>query len=592
MLSTREKIAALRQLVMEKGFTALLLPNMDPHQSEYLPDHWKSRHWYSGFTGSAGVLVVTATEAAIWTDARYFLQAEIELAESGIVLHKPKGAIINGFALWLCAHLPQGSKVGCNFNLLSVVHHRFLSEQLSEKGIVLQHDTSAEDLYRDRPPLPDDPVFELTGAEQDFPRREKLFRIRQEMAQKGQYHYLITALDDVAWVLNLRGGDIPFNPVFYAFLYIGVNRVILFLSPGRIDPTLAELLERDNISIRPYDTLADWLVHFPEGETLLADSRSLNQQLYSACGADRVQLEHSIVEQLKCQKTAWEVRSLGATLAADGAALAKAFFWLETHPDRSQVTEYDFAERLMAHRRQLPGYLSESFFPIVGFRENGAIVHYRPDPAGAKKLSGEGLLLVDSGGQYLGGTTDITRTIAIGTPTEQQREHFTRVLKGHIALASVVFPKGTTGLQLDILARMHLWEVGLDFQHGTGHGVGFCLNVHEGPQGISPHLHRSKTIFEAGMLTSNEPGLYIAGEYGIRTENLILCQQVENMEGFLYFETLSLFPIDRNLIVENRLDAKEKSWLNQYHEKVGSMLGPLLDKHERQWLEEKCRFIH
>ncbi len=590
MLSPKEKIAQLRRLIAEKGIQALVLPNMDPHQSEYLPDYWKTRDWYTGFTGSAGALVITAKDAILFTDARYFLQAEIELAGSGVVLYRPQGSIIGGIAMWLGEHLPKGSNIGCNLNLLSVVHYRFLAEQIADKDMVLRHSTAAEDLYLDRPLFPCFPAFELHGAEQDFPRQQKLLLIRQEMAQQAHFHYLITALDDVAWVLNLRGSDIPFNPVFYAFLYIGPSKAILFTVPDRIDPQLQQQLELDNILIRPYTSLSGWLSNFPSDSTLFADPRSLNQALY-VCAEDQIQLGNSIIEQLKSIKTSWEIQALKKALALDGAALAKAFFWLENHPDRSQITEYDFAERLMSYRREISGYLSESFFPIVGFSENGAIVHYRPHPADAKKINGAGLLLVDSGGQYLGGTTDITRTIALGSPDDQMREYFTRVLKGHIALASVVFPKGTTGLQLDILARMHLWEAGLDFQHGTGHGVGFCLNVHEGPQGISPHLHRAKTIFEAGMLTSNEPGIYVTGAYGIRTENLILCQEAEHLAGFLQFETLSLFPIDRNLIDEKMLDIREKIWLNNYHEKVWHALRPLLPAKEQQWLEEKCQSI-
>lgn len=592
LLTIKEKITQLQQELRKKNTQALIIPNMDPHQSEYLPDYWKIRDWYSGFTGSAGILVVTQKEALLWTDSRYFLQAALELEGSGIAFQKPRGSLSNSYGKWLIEQLPEGSQVVCNLETLSVVHHRFLSELLSQKKISLLHDTLAEDLYTDRPVPGAYPVFELDEVEESLSRKEKLTLIRREMAEKGQFHYLITALDDIAWTLNLRGQDIPFNPVFYAYLYIGPTSAILFVQQSQLSTSLTEKLKIDNINIRSYDAIGTWLDQFPEGEILLADPASLNSHLYGSLPAKQFQLESGIVEQLKCIKTDYEVQALSATMAADGAALVKAFYWLDSHPNRASLSEYDFAERLISSRREIPGYLSESFFPIVGFRENGAIVHYRPEISHAKKLEGDGLFLVDSGGQYLKGTTDITRTIVLGEANGLQREHFTRVLKGHIALASAVFPEGTTGLQLDSFARMYLWEAGLDFQHGTGHGVGFCLNVHEGPQGISPHPHRAKTIFRAGMLTSNEPGLYLTGEYGIRTENLILCKPSSQATGFLEFETLSLFPIDRNLIDEKMLCKKEKNWLNEYHEKVWQALHPLLNEQEKKWLQEKCRSIH
>lgn len=588
-MSVKKKIKQLQEALVNRGIDALIIPNQDPHQSEYLPEYWKTRDRYSGFTGSAGVLVVTADAAALWTDSRYFLQAEIELEGSGIALHKPEESLIQAYGNWIAGNLPKGSQVACNLNLLGVRYYNFLSGLLSEKRINLFHDTLAEDLNPDRPPLPEFPIFELSEIEVRMPRKEKLLRIRQVLKEKGLEHYLITALDDIAWTLNLRGRDIPFNPVFYAYLYIGPSKTILFVRETILTADITEKLESDDIEIRPYGDVAAWFHTLSGKEQVLADPSTLSFRLYEYFGDAQFHLENSIAEQLKCIKIDYEITSIRNTMAVDGAALVKAFFWLDQHPNRAQLTEHDFAERLIQYRRENPGYLSESFYPITGFRENGAIVHYRPETEGAKKLSGTGLFLVDSGGQYLGGTTDITRTIVLGPVSIQQQEHFTRVLKGHIALASAVFPKGTMGIQLDSLARIPLWEAGLNFRHGTGHGVGFCLNVHEGPQGISSQLQRSKTIFEAGMLTSNEPGLYIAGEYGIRIENLILCKASEKAAGFLEFETLSLFPIDRNLIAEKMLDKKEKLWLNDYHNKVWHALHPLLEPQEQEWLGQQCK---
>lgn len=588
-MSVKKRIKQLQETLTNKGIDALIIPNQDPHQSEYLPEYWKTREWYSGFTGSAGVLVVTAGTAALWTDSRYFLQAEIELHGSGITLYKPEEPLIQAYGNWIAHHLPKGSQVACNLNLLGVRYHNFLSGLLAEKQINLFHDTLAEDLNPDRPSLPEFPVFELSEIEARMPRKEKLLRIRQALKEKELDHYLITALDDIAWTLNLRGRDIPFNPVFYAYLYVDPSKAIVFIRESILTADIKEKLEADAVELRPYGDVTAWLHTLSGKVQILADPTTLAYRLYEYFGETRFHLENSIVEQLKCIKIDYEVASICRTMAADGAALVKAFFWLDQHPNRAQLTEHDFAERLIQYRQENPGYLSESFYPIAGFRENGAIVHYRPEAGGAKQLSGPGLFLVDSGGQYLGGTTDITRTIALGPASSKQQQHFTRVLKGHIALASAVFPKGTMGIQLDSLARIPLWEVGLNFRHGTGHGVGFCLNVHEGPQGISSQLQRSKTIFESGMLTSNEPGLYITGEYGIRIENLILCKASEKAEGFLEFETLSLFPIDRNLIAEKMLDNKEKRWLNDYHNKVWRSLQPLLGPQERNWLEQQCK---
>ncbi len=588
-----EKLDLLRHAMREQGLDAYLVPSSDPHQSEYVAAHWTTREWLSGFTGSAGLLLVTAKDAGLWTDSRYFLQAETELAGSGIVLQRQQTPHAPEHIQWLIDNLPAGSTVGIDGALFSVTQVRHLNNRLAKADIRLNdHADLIYALWRDRPALPDEPIFAFPDVYAGLSRPEKLGLVRQELEERDVEWHFLSTLDDIAWVLNLRGSDVPYNPVFIAYLAIGENEAILFVDPQKVKDDLKQALQADGVSIRPYPAAEVFLKEMSELDTVWVDPTSLNMRLYSRIAEDQLEKGENRVRQLKAIKSETEIGHIREAMRKDGVALTKLYRWLESVLPNRAVTEAAVARQLSHFRRAGGDYYGESFGAIVGYRANGAIVHYRPDPDTSAELRQEGLLLIDSGGQYLQGTTDITRTITLGAPTEEERRNFTLVLKGHIALATARFPSGTTGVQLDAMARRPLWQHGLNYGHGTGHGVGFFLNVHEPPQGFAAGAATSRavTALAPGMLTSNEPGFYKTGEYGIRTENLVLCVPGEENEygEFLQFETLTLFPIDLRLVAPELLDAEEKTWLNDYHRQVFDELKPLLNPEEQAWLQEKC----
>lgn len=591
-MTVSEKTVLLRQQMFAHQLDAYLVPSSDPHQSEYLSAHWQSRAWLSGFSGSAGTLVVLAEEAGLWTDSRYFIQAEQELAGSGIALHQQLVPHAPEHIGWLRDRLMPGARIGLDGRLFSVQQARYLEKQFYPKNIQLDYTLDlVAPIWADRPPLPEDPVYEhdITFAGQS--RKEKLESIRQALVHPSDT-LLCSALDDIAWALNLRGSDIDCNPLFMAYLLISPAQATLYLSPEKISASLKSTLEADQILLRPYEAIWSDVEHLDGNTHLCLDPSHTSIALYSRLDPQRIREIPSPIQHLKAIKNPTEIRHIRECMRKDGVALLHLFCWLESSLDKQhRITEYDVAQRLAAFRAEQPRYKGESFPAIVGYGANGAIVHYRPQEKNAAPIHPEGLLLLDSGGQYLDGTTDITRTIALGTPNEEQKRAYTLVLKGHIALASARFPEGTVGMQLDTLARLPLWMDGLAYGHGTGHGVGFFLSVHEGPNGFaaSPATSRGATPFRPGMLTSNEPGYYPAGKYGIRIENLLLCVESQGYPGFLQFETVSLFPIDTTLIDIRLLHPEELRWLNDYHQKVFDGLAPLLGADEVVWLKAKCR---
>ena len=591
-----ERLAALRKAMKKYGLDAYLVPSSDPHQSEYVADHWKAREWLSGFTGSAGTLIVTEGHAGLWTDSRYFLQAERELADSEVALHKQLVSHAPEHITWLADTLPAGSRLGCDGFLFSLGQMRQLEKYLSPKEIAIHYDLDlVVDLWTGRPELPAAAVFEHPVRYAGKPRLEKMDLMREQMKGYGARHYLVTTLDDIAWLLNLRGEDVPYNPLFVSYLLLQEEGAVLFVDTRKVPPPIAEKLRDDGIALRPYAAVCSFLEELPASEPVLIDPRSISVRLYDLLSEKTVIRGHNIPRRTKALKTATEVAHIRRAMVKDGVSLVKLYRWLEATLEEQTVTEFEVARQLDAFRRAQGDYYGESFPAIVGYNANGAIVHYRPDPATSAPIRREGILLLDSGGQYVDGTTDITRTVALGTPTDEQRRHFTLVLKGHIALARARFPVGTTGMQLDVLARAALWEEGLNYGHGTGHGVGFFLNVHEPPQGFaaSPTTSRGTTELQPGMLTSNEPGFYKDGAYGIRTENLVLCTEGPETDygAFLQFESLSLFPIDRHLIEPAMLTAPEREWLNEYHQTVFDKLSPRLEAEEVQWLKNQCRSL-
>ena len=595
-MDIQARISALRKLMKYHRFDAYIIPSTDPHQSEYIAEHWQSRVWFSGFTGSAGTLVITHDHAGLWTDSRYFIQAEQQLLNSPITLHKQGVPHAPEHIAWLGSHLPDGSTIACDGMLFSAYQISVLNRRLEPFGISIDTEYDlVSPVWEERPKLPDAPIFEHAVEFTGKSRREKMDLGLKQLEHKYFDFYFLSTLDDIAWLLNIRGKDVDFNPVAICYLILGKTVSYLFIDPAKVSDALKQSLNADGIIIKPYAKIIDFLPELASSNKIVVDNRSTSISLYEKIPGRNLILGQNVVQHLKAIKNPTEVSHIRKAMIKDGVALTKLYYWLEQELQQNPVTEYELAQKLAYFRSTQEGYHGESFAAIVGYNGNGAIVHYRPMSDTSASIIKEGILLLDSGGQYVDGTTDITRTIALGTPTKEQKREYTLVLKGHIALATIQFPEGTKGMQLDTLARMHLWKQGLNYGHGTGHGVGYFLNVHEPPQGFAtnPATSRGTTSFKEGMFTSNEPGFYKEGAYGIRIENLMLCiAGAETDFGrFLKFESLTLFPIATDLIEMDLLNQEEKDWLNSYHEKVLEQLAPQLEGAELAWLKERCKAI-
>ncbi len=589
-MNTNQKIAALREAMQSHQLDAYLVPSGDPHQSEYLASHWQSRQWISGFTGSAGMLVVTPQHAGLWTDSRYFIQAEEELADSDIVLQKQVIPHAPEHIMWLVQHLDPGSTVGCDGKVFSVAQMNALEKAFNEKNIKINYTLDLiSEIWTDRPDLPKAPVYEHAIQFTGLGRTDKIEQVRSKM--KADYH-LISTLDDIAWLTNLRSSDVTCNPVAISYVMVAPDTTHLFIDLSKLDEDLKARLSADNISLHSYDDILPFLSNLPSGKNIHIHKGSTNISMYNAVASEQVVHGLNICMGLKAIKNATERNHIEHAMIKDGVALTRLYRWLDSTLDERSVSEVEVAEKLASFRSEQDGYKGESFGAIVGYKGNGAIVHYSAAPETCAMIEKTGILLLDSGGQYLDGTTDITRTTALGTPTAEQKRNFTLVLKGHIALAKAKFPYGTKGIQLDAFARQHLWQHGLNYGHGTGHGVGFFLNVHEGPQGFATSIttQRGSSVLEPGMFTSNEPGFYKNGEYGIRIENLIFTEEAEETDfgRFLQFKTVTLFPIDLNLVEASLLNESEKQWLNDYHQLVFEKLVPHLNEEEVEWMKVQC----
>jgi Xaa-Pro aminopeptidase len=592
-----ERIAQLRSAMKEQGLAAWLVPSADPHLSEYLPGRWQGREWLSGFTGSVGTLVVTADFAGLWVDSRYWVQAENQLANTGIQLMKMFGGQQSAPHIdWLAQNVPSGATVGVDGAVLGVAAARALGDALKARGVTLRTDLDVLDaVWAQRPALPTGVVYEHAAPHASVSRADKLDQIRRAMQEKGAQWHFISTLDDLAWLLNLRGADVNYNPVFVAHALIGLDRASLFVVDGKVPAALTESLARDGIKVEPYARAADALAALPNGQTLLIDPRRITfGLLQSVPGAVSIVESVNPSTFFKSRKTEAEAEHVRATMEQDGVALAEFFAWFEGALGRETITELTIDEKLTASRARRPGFVTLSFATIAGFNANGAMPHYRATQASHSKIEGNGLLLIDSGGQYLSGTTDITRVVPIGTITDEHRRDFTTVLKGTMALSRAKFPRGIRSPMLDSIARAPIWEVGADYGHGTGHGVGYFLNVHEGPQVISHYAPAEAwTAMEEGMITSIEPGIYRPGKWGIRIENLVLNRAAEKTEfgDFLEFETLTLCPIDTRCIALNLLRDDERAWLNAYHEMVRARVAPHLSGDAKAWLETRTQAI-
>ena len=573
------------------------MPSSDPHLSEYLPDRWKGREYLSGFTGSVGTLVVTRDAAGVWVDSRYWTQAEVQLAGTGVDLMKLPGTASLAHVDWLATTLKRGDTVAVDGTVLALAAGRALEAALTAKGIRVRTDLDIlSEIWPDRASLPIPPIYEHVPPYATTPRSAKLSAVREDMRKAGATHHFISTLDDIAWLTNLRGADVSYNPVFVAHLLLDARSARLFVADGKIENGLKSRLAADGIEVAPYTQAAAALAALPPAATLLVDPRriTLGMRQVVASGVEVIEAINPTT-MAKSRKTAAEAAHVRATMEQDGAALAEFFAWFESALGNELITELTIDEKIIGARARRPGFVCPSFTTIAAFNANGAQPHYRATEEshatiGTPGATGNGMLLIDSGGQYLGGTTDITRVVPVGTTTAEQRRDYTLVLKGMIALSVARFPRGTRSPLLDTLARAPIWAAGIDFGHGTGHGVGYFLNVHEGPHGITPHLApEPQTAMEPGMITSNEPGIYRPGQWGVRIENLVL-----NVPGdlgefgeFLRFETLTLCPIDTRLIERTLMRADEIGWLNAYHDEVRRRVSPHVSGAAALWLQER-----
>jgi Xaa-Pro aminopeptidase len=583
-------IDALRHVMADEGIDLWYEGGSDPHLGEYIPDHWQTRTWLSGFTGSAGTLVVTQAFAGLWTDSRYFIQAEKELVGSPITLFRFGNPGIPSVEEFIMKNLPPKSVIGFNGTCLPAAKVQSWYNLFSEKDYVYKGDMDLVGrIWEERPSLPTHSAFRYMMDYAGEGSPQKINRIRKYLLEYHAEAILLTLLDEIAWVLNVRGRDVAYNPLVVSYLWLDRQRIIWFIDPQKMAGKLETELREEGVTFKHYNDVHKTLPELCSGQHVLIDTgrtSSYHEHLIRE-SAHKVIEGVSPATLFKSVKNPVEQDGIRSAHIRDGAAMVRWMVWLHQAVKRERHTEITVADQLQKFRAEQPLFRGLSFQTIAGYGEHGAIVHYSAKEETASVIKAKGILLVDSGGQYLDGTTDITRTIALSDPTSEQKKHFTWVLKGMINLSRAVFPEGTTGANLDVLARKFLWQEGLNYGHGTGHGVGCFLNVHEGPQRISL---KSDVPLKAGMLMSNEPGIYFEGKYGIRIENLILCRE-SSKKGFLEFETVTLCPIDISMIESKYLTPEERQWLNTYHARVREKLSPLLTKTEQHWLNEHTREI-
>lgn len=584
-----DKVELLRKFMQKHELDAIIIPTSDDHKSEYIADYWKCREWLSGFTGSAGTAVITMNHAGLWTDSRYFIQAEQELKKP-FVLHKLKTRGPE-YIEWLKSQFLSGANIGIDAQMFSYSEIESFTKSLNTSKIELvQINDPFANIWQKRPTLPQSKIFIHNESYCELNREEKIQLLQEKINSNETDYILISALDDIAWLLNLRGVDISYNPVFYSYVIIGKKETTVFIDNNKLNSETKKTLAKANIIIKPYSQVYEYLENI-ENSSIEIDINSINYKLYQCINSSVIIKKNSSkIASLKSIKSKKELKHYKNAQIRDGLAVCKFIQWLEEHKNITNISEIDAANKLEEFRKQGQNYMGLSFGTISAYESNAALPHYSPSIEKPTFLNNKGLYLVDSGAQYIDGTTDITRTISLGEATKDEITDFTLVLKGHIKVAMAVFPEGTRGIQIDTLARTAMWQYGKDFGHGTGHGIGYFLNVHEGPHGFSQApFGASQTILEAGMLTSNEPGMYIEGKYGIRTENVLACiEHTENKFGkFLKFETITYCPIDKNLIDISMLDKDEIDWLNKYHKTVFELLEQKADKNLVEWLRIK-----
>jgi Xaa-Pro aminopeptidase len=597
-LSPANKLENLRTIMKKYQQDAFIAMSADPHMSEYLPDYWKIRQWLTGFTGSVGTIVVTQNFAGLWVDGRYWVQAEQQLENTGYVLQKQTPDPASTHLAWLSQHLAKDAKISVNGNTISTQQYSALSALAIEHNFFIQTDLDLiDEIWTERPALPLQPIWQMADDLNAQTRLEKITALRHKLIQKKATGHFISALDDIAWILNCRGRDVEYNPVFLAHLYIDHSRTVLFIDDAKLSTEMQQRFALDNIEILAYNASIEFLLELKQQNILIDPAK------VSISYAQAIEQQSHLVQDInpstlfKSQKQPIEITHIRSAMTKDGVALCHFFHWLDNAlADKESINELTIEEKISGFRAQQAGFIGLSFSTIAGFNANGALPHYRATEESFSEISGDGLLLIDSGAQYDEGTTDITRVVPIGTASVEQKRDYTLVLKCHIALAQTVFPEGIASPLLDSITRQTLWKYGLDYRHGTGHGVGYALNVHEGPQVISYYAPVTpSTKMREGMITSNEPGLYHQGKYGIRIENLVV-NKIKHFEDttygqFLEFETLTLCPINLTCIVLDLLSHDEKAWLNQYHQTVRERLAPHLEGDVLNWLNENTQAI-
>ncbi|WP_246850348.1 aminopeptidase P family protein [Rufibacter roseolus] len=588
-----DRLAGIRQQMQAQGVSAYIIPSADPHISEYVPDRYKCIAFASGFTGSAGTLVITQDFAGLWTDARYFEQAQEQLAGSGFELVKLKVQHAPEYIQWLATKLQSGETVAFDGRLMSLTLAQLLEQQLKRRGIQLASDRDyLEAVWENRPALPTAPAFLLDEQITGKPLEDKLRELRAALQEAGTAYHLISSLDDIAWLFNVRGSDVKCNPVVLSFALISQDQAVLFIEEAKLSPEEKARLALADVTLQPYEAVGQALNQLPAEDSIYLDPKRTCQALFEQLPAQiSVFQETNPTTVFKAIKNQAEVTHTRTTMVKDGVALTRFFMWLEENITKTEVTEISAAEKLREFRAGQEGFVGESFNTIAGYREHGALPHYKATPESDAVLKPEGLFLLDSGGQYQTGTTDITRVISLGNLTQEEKTDYTLVLKGTIDGSTARFPKGTRGYQIDAITRKPLWDHARNYGHGTGHGVGFFLNVHEGPHTFNPTP--LPVDIELGMITSVEPGIYRPGRYGIRIENLVLTVVGETNEfgEFYTFETLTQFLIDTAPVNKDLLEAHHIQWLNNYNQGVVEKLGPHLTPEELAWLTEKAKAI-
>lgn len=586
-----ERLQALREEMTRRNYAAYIVPTEDFHGSEYVGAYFKAREYLSGFTGSAGTLLVLRESAALWTDGRYFLQAREELRGSGIALMESGEPDVPTLGEYLAKTLTKGQRVGFDGRTVTGAFVEELQRKTAEKQLTFHGKADLlENVWIKRPPLSAEPVWELPTAYAGLSREEKLLKVREKMEEEGADALLVTDLTESAWLLNLRGGDIKNTPVFLAYLFITKRRALLCAQKSAFKENICRELTKAGVSLLPYESIADLVSSLSAGQRLLVDENKVSYRLLKAVprGVERIN-KPSPIALLKAVKTEREIDHMCSVHVKDGVALTRFIYWLKSHVSRGEITEIGAASKLETFRHEWDGYLGPGFDPIVAYGPHGAIVHYEAVPETDAQIQPKGFCLVDTGGHYSEGTTDVTRTIVMGELTEEERKAYTLVLKGHLRLMAVKFPEGVSGQNLDAIARGPLWEQGLDYRHGTGHGVGYLLSVHEGPQNIRWKPGRDKAVpLEVGMIFSNEPGYYEEGAFGVRHENLMLVVRAEKTAygQFLCLEPLTMAPFDREAVEVSLMSEEELRLLNAYHEKVYETLAPFFSGEELVWLRE------